>query len=181
MSLTLLGIFSSILGLLQGKGIEEFVLGSYIVIMFVLLVVTIIIYYLHHLGKLNLRNVMPVLFAFFILTSLSVYGVNIYNSGKYWNDGDLMKTGKWLNKFDNSDYLVLIDEKYEGKIWKKEQSSLYEGRGNNSVTVVGFFINNEIRIGNVANSEGFKYVISKGDLDLKLVHEEGGVKVYKNG
>ena len=181
MSLTLLGIFSSILGLLQGKGIEEFVLGSYIVIMFVLLVVTIIIYYLHHLGKLNLRNVMPVLFAFFILTSLSVYGVNIYNSGKYWNDGDLMKTGKWLNKFDNSEYSVLIDEKYEGKIWKKDQSSLYEGKGNNSVTVVGFFINNEIRIGNVEDSEGFKYVISKGDLDLKLVHEEGGVKVYKNG
>ena len=182
MTLTWLGVLNSLLGYLYGKGLNtDFFLGSYIILMIILLIAVIIIYYLHYLGKLKLRNILPLLFVFFIVTSLGVYGVNVYNSKKYWDDGELMKTGKWLNKYDNSEYPVLIDDKYEGKIWKEDQSSLYEGEGNNSVTVVGFFINNEIRIGDVENVEGFKYVISKGDLNLKLVHEEGDVKVYENG
>src|SRR3990167_7154988 len=182
MTLTWLGVSNSLLGYLYGKGLNtDFFLGSYIILMIILLIAVIIIYYLHYLGKLKLRNILPLLFVFFIVTSLGVYGVNVYNSKKYWDDGELMKTGKWLNKYDNSEYPVLIDDKYEGKIWKEDQSSLYEGEGNNSVTVVGFFINNEIRIGDVENVEGFKYVISKGDLNLKLVHEEGDVKVYENG
>lgn len=90
-----------------------------------------------------------------------------------------MKAGLWLNDYDKSDYKVLIDERYEGKIWKKDQSSLYEGKGNNSVTVIGFWINNEIRIGNVSKTDGFKYVISKDDLNLKLIHKEGEIKIYE--
>ncbi len=152
MSLSWLGVANAVLGsLYTGKIEEEFVLGSYVILMFVLLVISMLIYYLHYLEKLNLRNIIPVMFVFFILTSLGVYGINIYDSNKYWGNGELMKTGKWLDKFDSGRYSVLIDERYEGKIWKKDQSSLYEGEGNNSVTVVGFFINNEIRIGDVRN------------------------------
>ena len=179
-SLTWLGVLNSFIGVLSGKGLEEtsFSLINYVILTVFLSLVLLAIAFLHYNKRLNLKKILPFMFIFFFISSLGVFAVNYYDSEKYWHKGDLMKAGLWLNNYDSGDYKVLIDERYEGKIWKKDQSSLYEGNGNKSVTVIGFWINNEIRIGNVEESEDFKYVITKDELDLRLVHEEGDIKIY---
>lgn len=179
-SLTWFGVLNSITGVLFGRGLEEagFFIGNFIVLIIFLSLILLTFAYLHYNNKLNLKKILPFFFLFFFISSLGVFAINYYDSSKYWYNGDLMQSGLWLNDYDTSDYSVLIDERYEGKIWKKDQSTLYEGEGNNSVTVIGFWINNEIRIGNVEKIEGFKYVISKDDLNLELVHQEGGVRIY---
>ncbi|MBI2107149.1 glycosyltransferase family 39 protein [Candidatus Woesearchaeota archaeon] len=180
-SLTWLGILNSIIGFLFGKGLEEtsFSLINYIILTAFLSLVLLAIAFLHYNKRLNLKKILPFMFIFFFVSGLGVFAINYYDSSKYWYNGDLMQAGLWLNNYDSGNYKVLIDERYEGKIWKKDQSSLYEGEGNNSVTVIGFWINNEIRIGNVENPDGFKYIISKDSLDLNLVHAQGEIKIYE--
>ncbi|MBI4159045.1 glycosyltransferase family 39 protein [Candidatus Woesearchaeota archaeon] len=180
-SLTWIGVLNSIINPLFERGLEEtsFSLINYIILTALLSLILLFIGYLHYSKKLILKEILPFIFIFFIISSLGVYSINYYDSSKYWYNGDLMKSGLWLNGRDQGEYSVLIDERYEGKIWKKDQSSLYEGEGNNSITVIGFWINNEIRIGNVEEAESFKYVISKDNLNLKLIHEEGGIKIYE--
>lgn len=181
-SLTWLGALNSFIGVLFGRGLEEtgFFIENFIILVLVTSFVLLATGYLHYTKKLTLKKILPFFFLFFFISSLGVFAINYYDSSKYWYNGDLMQAGLWLNDYDSGNYKVLIDDQYEGKIWKKDQSSLYEGSGNNSVTVIGFWINNEIRIGNVSETDGFKYVITKDDLNLELVHKRGEIKVYEN-
>ena len=87
--------------------------------------------------------------------------------------------GLWFNDYDKEISNVLFDERdCTGKILKEKQDTLCEPSG--STTIMGFWMNDNIRIGGIDDLEGFDYVVSRSNLDLKLIKEsESGIKIYK--
>ncbi|MCD4666960.1 hypothetical protein K8R47_04090, partial [archaeon] len=73
---------------------------------------------------------------------------------------------------------VLFDQRDCGsKVIKLNQSSLCDPY----MTIMGFWMNDEIRIGDVSNNENFDYIISKHKLNLTKIKEtKGKIFIYKN-
>ena len=90
-----------------------------------------------------------------------------------------MQLGLWLNDYDPKISNILIDERdCTGKISKEDQSSLCEP--SKISTIIGFWLNDNIKIGDISNLENVDYVITKHNMDLELVKEsESGIMVYK--
>lgn len=118
---------------------------------------------------LNPKYRVYIIATFFILTSLFSYAVTAINANTYWYNGEQMQLGLWIN--DNDEFrgkIFLIDERDSGKILKDKQDALYE---KDSATIVGFWLNNPIRIGNTEYLNGVDYVISKQKLSLPLIKQ----------
>ena len=90
-----------------------------------------------------------------------------------------MQLGLWLNDYDKKISNILIDERdCTGKISKYDQSTLCEP--SKSATVIGFWLNDNLAIGDVSNIRDVDFVITKHNMDLKLIKESNsGIKIYK--
>ena len=114
------------------------------------------------------------------MSSIANYTLISYNANKYWYNDDQMQLGIWLNKYDEGKSTVLIDNKNEGRILKIGQTGLYEkNQLNNTVTKIGFFMNNRIVIGNINNTTGMDYIISKNRLNLPIRKNVKDIFIYK--
>ena len=103
----------------------------------------------------------------FITTNTINYSIAIYNAKTYWYNGEQMQLGLWIN--DNKEFrgkTILIDEKYEGKLLKRNQRALHEA---GSATILGFWIKNHMKIGSTQDLKDIDYVITKDKLDLPLI------------
>tara|TARA_Y100000310_G_scaffold343159_1_gene449516 strand:- start:30670 stop:32385 length:1716 start_codon:yes stop_codon:yes gene_type:complete len=155
-----------------------FTLASFIgfILLFALIPITILI--LHYKEKLNLKNIFTFFIVFFLIVSLLNFGLT-YRNSKIWHDGEQMQLGIWFNDYDPKISNILIDERdCTGKIIKEYQSTLCEPI--KSATIIGFWLNDNLRIGDVSNLKDIDFVITKHNLNLKLIREtKSGIKIYK--
>lgn len=92
-----------------------------------------------------------------------------------------MQLGLWFNKYDPKTSTVLFDERDGCKIWKTNQTCIYSPfSGGGSATIIGFWMNDEIRVGSIDDLEGVDYVVSRHEIDLPLLKEtKNGIFLYK--
>src|SRR3989344_39621 len=128
--------------------------------------------------KLDLKKISYLFIIFFLLSSLISYSAIYFNSNKYWYNSDEMQLGLWFNNFDKGNSKVLIDSSYGGKIYKTNRENLYFGEKGRSFTIIGFFMNNEIKIGNENDFKNFDYFITKKQLDLPLIKKINNLYIY---
>ena len=174
-SLVLLGIINKGLwNLMNNPLINSFIF------LIILISPLFLIYILSFKNKINFKNVVIITILFFSMSSIANYTLISYNANKYWYNDDQMQLGIWLNKYDEGKSTVLIDNKNEGRILKIGQTGLYEkNQLNNTVTKIGFFMNNRIVIGNINNTIEMDYIISKNRLNLPIMKNEKDIFIYK--
>ncbi len=180
-SLSFLGTFKYVLEFLLFKKTNfdvQFYWVSFIIILLLLVSSVFILYKLR-------KNKKVVLFLtiFLLANSALAYSINYYNSSKYWYNGEQMQLGLWFNEYDKGKSIVLFDERYEGPILKNNQTMLYERLPSSFATISGFWMNNELRVGNVNDPivlESVDYIITKHKLDMQLVKQtNNGIYLYK--
>ena len=174
-SLVLLGIINKGLwNLINNPLINSFIF------LIILISPLFLIYILSFKNKINFKNVVIITILFFSMSSIANYTLISYNANKYWYNDDQMQLGIWLNKYDEGKSTVLIDNKNEGRILKIGQTGLYEkNQLNNTVTKIGFFMNNRIVIGNINNTIEMDYIIRKNRLNLPIMKNEKDIFIYK--
>jgi hypothetical protein len=145
---------------------------------FLLMGVLWFFYFLYRKNLLRLNKLYIYFVIFFFLVSISAYSVTYYNSSKYWYNGEQMQLGLWFNEYDKEVSTVLFDKRdCTNKIWKEKQDTLCEPSG--STTIIGFWMNDNIKIGDIDDLDGVDYVVSKHDLDLNIIKKINGIKIYK--
>jgi len=151
-------------------------LGSITLIFFLLLDA-----YLAH--KMKMMKLFPIiLFTYFLCFSCVNVAATYYNSETYWLPSEHTQLGLWFNNYNPEYSNILIDEDYEGMLTKTEQDALYELHQRDvKSTIIGFWLNDNVIIGNVNNLDNIDYVVTKKDLSLPLIKEtENGIHIYKN-
>jgi len=133
--------------------------------------------------RFTFRNVALLYFILMLGTSLVGYGMVYYNADRYWYANPQTQLGLWFNDYDmGRASVVLFDSRDEGVIQKFDGEGIYEDLGNGrSATVMGFWINDEIVIGDALNPVGADYVVSKHKLDLELINSIGDIYLYRVG
>ena len=94
-----------------------------------------------------------------------------------------MQLGLWFNQYDKGKSIILFDERDEGVIQKDNQTMLYEDLPSTFATIAGFWMNNELRVGNVNDPEIIKdvdYILTRHKLDMELIKQtDNGIYLYK--
>ena len=130
--------------------------------------------------KFSLNKLIPYFFIFLILLNLLNYGVIYYDSKTNWYDEEQMQLGLWLNEYDSDKISnVLFDEKSCGELDKDKREAICGGV-NNSRTIIGYWLNDNIVVGDLSNLQNYDYVISQNKLNLLLIKEsDNGIYIYK--
>ena len=153
-------------------------LGS--LIFFSLFFIGILIVVLFLERKIKLSKILPYLFIFIILFSLLNYGITYYDSKVNFYDKEQMQLGLWLNDYDKGNISnVLFDERDCGPLNKYDQNEICGGF-NNTKTMIGYWLNENIVVGDVFNLTNVDYVISKHSLELELLKAtRSGIYLYR--
>ena len=173
--------YSKSLFYLDNSVLPSVSLASLIMIPLLLVILVIIISNLSI--KLKLSKIFVILTVFLVLLNIANAGISFYNAG-YWYKTPQIKLSLWLNDYDKNKFsVVLIDERYAGTLRRDNQTMLYLKTDIVAYTMVGYWLNKDIRIGNVKNLEGVNYIISRDDkLDMENLYKtDNGIYLYKNG
>ena len=151
--------------------------GSIIFLIALFLLLFILLLFLEN--TFSLKKLLPYFFIFLILLNLLNYSVDYYDSKVNWYDQEQMQLGLWLNNYDSNKISnVLFDEESCGQLTKAEQEKICGGAGN-ARTVIGYWLNDNIFVGDVSKAQEYDYVISKNELDLPLIKKSGnGIYIY---
>ena len=149
------------------------------IIFFIALFLLLFILLLFLEKTFSLKKLLPYFFIFLILLNLLNYSVNYYDSKVNWYDQEQMQLSLWLNNYDSNKISnVLFDEESCGQLTKAEQEKICGGAGN-ARTVIGYWLNDNIFVGDVSKDQEYDYVISKNELDLPLIKKSGnGIYIY---
>ena len=149
------------------------------IIFFIALFLLLFILLLFLEKTFSLKKLLPYFFIFLILLNLLNYSVNYYDSKVNWYDQEQMQLSLWLNNYDSNKISnVLFDEESCGQLTKAEQEKICGGAGN-ARTVIGYWLNDNIFVGDVSKAQEYDYVISKNELDLPLIKKSGnGIYIY---
>ena len=150
------------------------------IIFFIALFLLLFILLLFLEKTFSLKKLLPYFFIFLILLNLLNYSVDYYDSKVNWYDQEQMQLGLWLNNYDSGKISnVLFDEESCGQLTKAEQEKICGGAGN-ARTVIGYWLNDNIFVGDVSKAQEYDYVISKNELDLPLIKESpSGIYIYE--
>lgn len=122
--------------------------------------------------KLEFKTWIKMFIGVFILLNLLVYSASIYNSYENWYKLDQMQLGLWFNSYD-SGKRVLFDERDDIGFSKE---GLEKRR---PINIMGFWMNDDIRIGDVKDAKEFDYVVSTHEIELEILKKQGKVIIYK--
>ncbi|MBI2672993.1 hypothetical protein HYX19_01925 [Candidatus Woesearchaeota archaeon] len=150
---------------------------SFIGIGIILIISLLTIYRLRHS-----KAIVPLITTLIILNSIASYAAIYWNSNTYWYNGEQMQLGLWLNEHDKKISRILFDSRDEGKILKTKQDSLYERLTRNQTsTIIGTWLNDDIVIGDPEEIKDVDFIISKHKIkDFKPIHEtKNGIYVYE--
>ena len=149
------------------------------IIFFIALFLLLFILLLFLEKTFSLKKLLPYFFIFLILLNLLNYSVDYYDSKVNWYDQEQMQLGLWLNNYDSNKISnVLFDEESCGQLTKAEQEKICGGAGN-ARTVIGYWLNDNIFVGDISKAQEYDYVISKNELDLPLIKKSGnGIYIY---
>jgi hypothetical protein len=182
MSLAWLGVLKFIFDfLVYNKITFESVFSYWYMLVFSMIFLIILSLILYLYRKVSVRKLLLIFIIFFSLVSLLNFAIIYYNSYTFWYKGEQTQLGLWFNKYDSKISTVLFDERDGCKIFKTNQTCIYNPfTGGGSATVIGFWMNDEIKIGSVENLEGVDYVVSRHNLDLPLLKEtKNGIFLYQ--
>lgn len=182
MSLAWLGILKFILDFLVYKTLTfKTIFSCGYTILFIILFVVMFLLVIYLSRKLSIKKLLYLFIIFFSLVSLLNFIIIYYNSSTFWYEGEQTQLGLWFNEHDPEISTILFDERDGCKIFKTNQTCIYNPfSGEGSATIIGFWMNDEIRIGSVENLEGFDYVVSRHKLNLPLLREtKNGIFLYK--
>ena len=151
-------------------------LGSQIFMAIIL--ISLLIFVVAIRKKLNADKILYIFIASFTLLSLFNYSLIIYNSqSDKWYKSDAIQLGLWFNDYDKGKSKVVFDERDQGHLFGTDPM-IYETYDSNiSASVIGTFMNNEIRIGDASGD--YDYIITKHEMDLNLVKKRGPFLIYK--
>ncbi len=183
-SLTIFGAVKYIVDtLFYSKVSFEFgaTLASFIILGLIFMLIPWINYYI--LKKLNYRKFISLLLALMIISSLiSVFVVYYAASTSWYYNSEQRQLALYLNNINPKRSIVLIDERDRGDLGGAtyDQKALYVGAEKSKYTILGYWLNDELIIGNVNNTKA-DYIISTHELNLeKLYSTNNGIYLYKN-
>lgn len=134
---------------------------------------------LSHLNKIKLKTILAGFTLLFIMIGMLGFAVNYYNSSQYWRKSDQMQMGLWINDNIKEKSVFLIDKRYEGKI-EKNNDNLYEQFSDGSfASTIDFWMNHKVIIGELGDLKDADYVITKEEMDFKLIKNIGAIKLYE--
>ncbi len=125
--------------------------------------------------KLNSKKIIYLLITLFIITSILGYASTTYNSKKSWENNPQIKLSEWISKNIDKNSRILIDEDYCGTFNKNSEVLCTTGQ---STELTALWIMNPISINNI-NTTKTDYIITKKELNLKLIKETNRIKLYK--
>ena len=130
------------------------------------------------INKLSFKQIFCLILSLFILTNIINFGINYYQADK-WSNEEQIKISKWFNENDEKISNVLIDERYIGNPLINK-SALYNKLGDEQyLTLMGFWINDNLFFGNIKKTNNMDYIITKEKLNLNLVKQEGHINIYR--
>lgn len=179
-SLTGFGAINYVTELVFHGTAAKFTKISVLATLLVLAATILLLYFLTEKRKLKLQTLLPFILCFFIISGTAAYG-EIYFMAKDWQKNEQTQLGIWFNENIGPNKNVLIDERDNGKYANRTITGLYERFPDGSFdTIYGFFMNSELRIGNVGNLEEYDYILSMHELPKEKVYEtKGGIMLYK--
>ena len=133
-----------------------------------------VLYLINQKKGYNEKAIKGALLAFFILTSLISYGINIVNA-QDWNESEQTELGKWIAENIPKEKSILIDKASCQDASIRETGNLCNKKGD--TTLVGFWIKNKITIATEGEAD---YIITTLEKELELVKETEHFKVYRN-
>ncbi len=155
--------------------IERFT--SNLIIPFILLILLFALFSLFIFKKLNTRKFISISIIFFLLISLVSFAATYYISNSFWYNKDQTQLGIWFNYYDKPVSNVLFDERDCGVINKDSQDAICTLDKQN--TVIGFWLNDNILIGNASKTENIDYIISRQELPFNIIKKtDNGIFIY---
>ncbi len=127
----------------------------------------------------NKKRIVAILFIFLLLSSMTAFAMTSWNSKTQWYEGDQMQAGLWLNEYDPGYSVILIDQDDQAKVEKTKQAGLYEQFGYGSASIMGVWLNDNIRIGDITNPGEADFIITTKQLEQEPVHEQGHIFIYE--
>lgn len=182
MSLTWLGVLKFISDfLIYKKIIFESVFTYWYSIIFTMILIVIFLLVIYLQRKLSIKKLLYIFIIFFSLVNLLNFTIIYYNSYTFWYKGEQTQLGLWFNKYDPKISTILFDERDGCKIYKTNQTCIYNPlSGGGSATLIGFWMNDDIKVGSADNLDGIDYVVSRHELDLPLIKEtKNGIFLYQ--
>ncbi|MBU1203798.1 MAG: glycosyltransferase family 39 protein [Nanoarchaeota archaeon] len=149
-----------------------------ITIFFALLFFALLIVAVKFLDKITFKKAFVFLLLFFVMINGINSVLTIYNSNFYWGRGEQNQIGAWFNEHDKGFSHVLFDEDdCTIQLTKREQEGICDEL--HASTLMGFWMNDELRIGNVGNADNFDYLVSKKNLNYKVLKQTSkGIYLY---
>lgn len=154
--------------------------GSLIAMAVIFAALPFVVFGLYKKDLLKLNKVIPFFIVLFLGVSILCYAITYYNSDKFWYKGEQMQLGLWMNSYDRNANILFDKNDCVKKITKTDQEGICESWG--LVTISGFWMNDNIKIGSVTDLEGIDYVVSRHKLTLESIkRSESGIYIYKVG
>ena len=154
-------------------------LASYIIIPLLLILIVFLI--TKYLIRLNLSKIFILIVLFLISINLINGAITYYNANS-WYETPQVQLSLWLNDYDKDKISdIMLDERYSGGLKKNNQTMLYIRTEDSVYTILGYWLNDNIVIGNVNNFNNVNYIISRDEnLNFELIKESNnGIYVYK--
>jgi len=174
LSLTWLGILNYLINFIFYGSTNFTPVASVLVSIVFAIIFLFILLFSFYIMKFSLKKILPYFMIFFLIGSLLSLSVIYFDSNNFWYEGEQVQLGLWFNEYDKEKVSnVLFDERDKGILNKNNQSGLYSG----SYTIIGFWMNDNILIGDVNNIENIDYIVSKHKLAYPILYETKS-KIY---
>jgi hypothetical protein len=158
---------------------SAFNLMSFILFSLFFVSLVILILFFGRKDVLTFRNVSFFYLIFMFFSSILSYGMTYYNANQ-WSNNPQVEMGLWFNdNIKSKDSVVMFDSRDQGTI-QKSGGGLYEAfTGNRSATIMGFWMDDNIIIGDVNNPGNADYIVSKHKLDFELINSIDDIYLYR--
>jgi len=129
--------------------------------------------------RFKIKSITKIFLIIFLLIGLTNYAMISYNSSKFWDSNEITELGKWINN-QNFKGTFLIDETgCTTRIQKRDIENTLCDKSNHA-SLLTFWINNPVKIGEINNLEEINYIITKQKLKFTLLKEtKNKIKLYR--
>ncbi|MEK6974146.1 MAG: glycosyltransferase family 39 protein [Nanoarchaeota archaeon] len=121
-----------------------------------------------HLYRLRMINLVRIFIIFFALVSILDSSFTILNSNTRWYTLEQTRLGLWMNDYDNGKSTILFDKIDINRDFRWSKTLEQRER---SIGVIGFWLNNEIIVGDInLDKARADYIISTQKLEYTVVN-----------
>ena len=160
---------------------------SFLILSLIFILIPLVDYYL--LKKFSYRRFISLLLIFVTISSfISLAAVYYAAKTSWYYNSEQRQLALYLNNIDKKRSIVLIDERDEGDLVSvqndpnpgRNEKALYGGTEKSKYTIIGYWLNDELIIGDINDTKA-DYIISTYNLNLKKLYQtSNGIYLYKN-